>query len=39
MRKPVMAGNWKMYKTAAETSSFFKKFSPPGRQREPTPMW
>jgi triosephosphate isomerase len=28
MRKPVMAGNWKMYKTAAETSSFFEKFSP-----------
>src|ERR1700728_2442182 len=27
MRKPVMAGNWKMYKTAAETSSFFEKFS------------
>src|SRR5580693_6180560 len=28
MRKPVMAGNWKMYKTAAETSSFFDKFAP-----------
>src|ERR1700722_2659944 len=28
MRKPVMAGNWKMYKTAAETSAFFEKFSP-----------
>jgi triosephosphate isomerase (TIM) len=28
MRKPVMAGNWKMYKTAAETSSFFENFSP-----------
>jgi triosephosphate isomerase len=28
MRKPVMAGNWKMYKTAAETSSFFAGFSP-----------
>jgi triosephosphate isomerase len=28
MRKPLMAGNWKMYKTAAETSSFFEKFSP-----------
>ncbi len=25
-RKPVMAGNWKMYKTAAETTSFFEKF-------------
>ena len=23
-----MAGNWKMYKSAAETSSFFEKFSP-----------
>lgn len=28
MRKPVMAGNWKMYKTAAETSAFFQKFAP-----------
>jgi triosephosphate isomerase len=28
MRKPVMVGNWKMYKTAAETSSFFEKFAP-----------
>jgi triosephosphate isomerase len=28
MRKPVMAGNWKMYKTAAETSAFFEKFAP-----------
>jgi triosephosphate isomerase len=28
MRKPVMAGNWKMYKTAAETSDFFHKFAP-----------
>jgi triosephosphate isomerase len=28
MRKPVMAGNWKMYKTAAETSAFFAKFAP-----------
>ena len=27
-RKPVMAGNWKMYKTAAETTSFFDKFRP-----------
>jgi triosephosphate isomerase len=26
MRKPVMAGNWKMYKTAAETTGFFEKF-------------
>src|SRR5258708_4462708 len=28
MRKPVMAGNWKMYKSAAETSAFFQKFTP-----------
>ncbi len=28
MRKPVMAGNWKMHKTAAETSEFFRKFVP-----------
>ena len=28
MRKPLMAGNWKMYKTAGETSAFFKKFAP-----------
>ncbi len=28
MRKPVMAGNWKLYKTAAETSAFFEKFMP-----------
>jgi len=28
MRKPVMAGNWKMFKTPAETSSFFQKFLP-----------
>ncbi|HET9321421.1 MAG TPA: triose-phosphate isomerase [Bryobacteraceae bacterium] len=28
MRKPVMAGNWKMYKTPAETSSFFEVFRP-----------
>ena len=28
MRKPVMAGNWKMYKTAAETSAFFETFVP-----------
>ena len=26
MRKPVLAGNWKMYKTAAETSAFFETF-------------
>jgi len=28
MRRPVMAGNWKMYKTPAETSAFFEKFRP-----------
>src|SRR5579885_1358130 len=28
MRTPVMAGNWKMYKTPAETTSFFEKFRP-----------
>src|SRR5580693_9297338 len=26
MRKPVMAGNWKMYKTPAETTDFFERF-------------
>jgi triosephosphate isomerase (TIM) len=28
MRKPVLAGNWKMYKTAAETAAFFEAFAP-----------
>jgi triosephosphate isomerase (TIM) len=28
MRKPVMAGNWKMYKTPAETTAFFEAFRP-----------
>src|SRR5579872_3562020 len=28
MRKPVMAGNWKMYKTPEEASAFFQKFIP-----------
>jgi len=28
MRRPLMAGNWKMYKTAAETAAFFEKFNP-----------
>ena len=28
MRKPLIAGNWKMYKTAGETSAFFQKFAP-----------
>ena len=28
MRKPVMAGNWKMYKTPSDTAAFFEKFNP-----------
>jgi triosephosphate isomerase (TIM) len=28
MRIPLMAGNWKMFKTAAETTAFFAKFHP-----------
>lgn len=28
MRKPLMAGNWKMFKTPAETTAFFEKFLP-----------
>ncbi len=28
MRIPVMAGNWKMYKTATQTSEFFSQFAP-----------
>jgi len=28
MRKPLMAGNWKMHKTAAETAAFFHAFAP-----------
>ncbi len=28
MRRPIMAGNWKMYKTPAETAAFFEKFRP-----------
>ena len=28
MRKPVIAGNWKMFKTPAETTAFFEKFRP-----------
>ncbi|MGA2268211.1 MAG: triose-phosphate isomerase [Bryobacteraceae bacterium] len=34
MRKPVMAGNWKMYKTPAETTAFFEKFRPLAGQSE-----
>jgi triosephosphate isomerase len=28
MRRPIMAGNWKMYKTPSETSTFFETFCP-----------
>ena len=28
MRRPVIAGNWKMYKTQAETRTFFQAFKP-----------
>lgn len=28
MRKPVLAGNWKMYKTAAETTAYLNEFAP-----------
>lgn len=28
IRTPLMAGNWKMYKTPAETTAFFEKFVP-----------
>ena len=28
MRRPVIAGNWKMYKTATETCAFFEAFAP-----------
>ena len=28
MRRPIMAGNWKMYKTPTETAAFFEKFHP-----------
>jgi triosephosphate isomerase len=28
MRKPILAGNWKMYKTPRETADFFAKFLP-----------
>jgi triosephosphate isomerase (TIM) len=28
MRKPMLAGNWKMYKTPAETHAFFEAFKP-----------
>ncbi len=28
MRTPLLAGNWKMYKTAGDTNAFFEKFLP-----------
>src|SRR3979490_1789623 len=28
MRRPIIAGNWKMYKTIAQTRSFFDEFRP-----------
>jgi triosephosphate isomerase len=28
MRRPILAGNWKMYKTVTETCAFFEKFNP-----------
>jgi len=28
LRRPVIAGNWKMYKTASETRDFFRAFQP-----------
>jgi triosephosphate isomerase (TIM) len=28
MRRPIMAGNWKMYKTPSETAAFFESFRP-----------
>ena len=28
MRKPVMAGNWKMYKNASETAAFLHNLAP-----------
>jgi triosephosphate isomerase (TIM) len=28
MRRPILAGNWKMYKTPSETVAFFEKFCP-----------
>ena len=34
MRKPIMAGNWKMYKTPADTIAFFEKFRPLAEKSE-----
>ena len=35
MRKPVIAGNWKMYKTIAEAVDFIEKIKPVAAQAEP----
>jgi triosephosphate isomerase len=32
MRKPVIAGNWKMYKVAGQTSAFLEQFAPRVKQ-------
>ena len=34
MRKPVIAGNWKMYKTIAETVDFVEKIKPVAAQAD-----
>ncbi len=34
MRKPVIAGNWKMYKTIAEAVDFIKKIKPVAAKAE-----
>ena len=39
MRTPVMAGNWKMYKTAADTRAYFEKFLPLVKQRAKGAKW
>ncbi len=33
MRRPVIAGNWKMYKTQAEARAYFSRFAPLVRAR------
>jgi triosephosphate isomerase len=34
MRKALMAGNWKMHKTAAQTTAFFEAFAPTSTQAD-----
>ncbi|MGH9559653.1 MAG: triose-phosphate isomerase [Bryobacteraceae bacterium] len=34
MRRPVIAGNWKMQKTASETAAFFREFAPGSTRAE-----